>query len=278
MKLHYWQSKNGVRNFGDEINPWLWPRLFPGAFDDDATTLFVGIGTLLNDRLPASPRTIVFGSGVGYFGPPRGVENWHILRVRGPLSAEALGIDPARAITDPALLARRFVPPDRRPLDVAYMPHWSNAGADWEHACRRVGLRYLDPRWPVEEVVAGVLASRMVIAEAMHGAIMADAPRVPWIPVVTRRGILEFKWRDWCASVGLEYRPIRLPALWPETGPSSVRSRIGRSIKSFLIRIRPQRLTRAASSILGEDSIAARLEARLDDKVEKFRKSLAHSS
>jgi len=36
---------------------------------------------------------------------------------------------------------------------------------------------------------------------------------VPWIPVVCYEHILAFKWEDWCLSLGLPYRPIRLPAI-----------------------------------------------------------------
>jgi succinoglycan biosynthesis protein ExoV len=66
MKLFYFRGENGVTNFGDELNMYLWPRVFPDAFDEDKSVQFVGIGTLLNDRLPAAPRTVVFGAGVGY--------------------------------------------------------------------------------------------------------------------------------------------------------------------------------------------------------------------
>ena len=40
----------------------------------------------------------------------------------------------------------------------------------------------------------------------MHGAIVADTLRVPWIPVRTNPKILPFKWLDWCQSVKLPYR------------------------------------------------------------------------
>ncbi len=278
MKLHYWQSPTGARNFGDELNPWLWPRLFPGAFDDDPSTLFVGIGTLLNDRLPAAARTIVFGSGVGYFGPPRRSENWHILCVRGPLSADVLGIDPALAITDPALLARRFVTQPHEPVDVAYMPHWSNAGPEWERACRFAGIRYIDPTLAVDKVFEAVLASKILVAEAMHGAIIADALRVPWIPVTTRRGILEFKWQDWCASVGLQYRPARLTALWPAGDRTGWRDRAWRLMKHRIAAYRLRRLVQTTGPTLSDDAVVARLEARLDHKLTEFRRLLVQSS
>jgi succinoglycan biosynthesis protein ExoV len=71
VRLFYYRGENGVTNFGDELNWYIWPHLLPGVFDEDDGTQFVGIGTLLNDRVPAAARTVVFGAGVGYYRPPR---------------------------------------------------------------------------------------------------------------------------------------------------------------------------------------------------------------
>ena len=37
MKLHYHRNKDGISNFGDDLNPWLWSRLLAHELDDDAT-------------------------------------------------------------------------------------------------------------------------------------------------------------------------------------------------------------------------------------------------
>ena len=50
MKLYYYKSPKG--NFGDDLNPWLWNRLRPELFSENSDILFVGIGTLINHRLP----------------------------------------------------------------------------------------------------------------------------------------------------------------------------------------------------------------------------------
>ena len=53
-----------------------------------------------------------------------------------------------------------------------------------------------------------------MITEALHGAIVADALRVPWMPVSSYHTILPFKWEDWCRSVGLAYAPSSVPTFW----------------------------------------------------------------
>jgi succinoglycan biosynthesis protein ExoV len=65
----------------------------------------------------------------------------------------------------------------------------------------------VDPCWPVEQVLAAIGQTKVLLAEAMHGAIVADALGIPWIPIITSPRILTFKWRDWCSSLGLDYRP-----------------------------------------------------------------------
>jgi succinoglycan biosynthesis protein ExoV len=218
MKLFYFAGRDGVTNFGDELNHAVWNHFLPGAFDEDDGTQFVGIGTLLNDRLPGAPRTVVCGAGVGYYGPPQPDGSWRIYCVRGPLSARALNLDASLAITDPAMLVARLpvvegVPVTRR---CAFLPHWESAPDAWRDVCDASQVAFIDPRWPPAQVLDAVRGTALLLTEAMHGAIVADALRVPWVAVRTRPQIKAFKWEDWCQSVGVDYRPHELPPMWPE--------------------------------------------------------------
>lgn len=222
MKIYHYQRRDRQPNFGDALNQWLWPRLLPDFFDGDDSTLFVGTGTLLNHRLPErvarAKRVIVFSSGVGYERPLKQIpDHWQILCVRGPLSAKALGLPREKAITDGGILVNRcFYPTAHRTHAYGFMPHIHHANfaqAAWQQICKTADVRYIDPRWPIEQVLTAISEVNVLLAEAMHGAIVADALRTPWIPIVTSPRILRFKWLDWCASIGVAYRPQYLSAL-----------------------------------------------------------------
>jgi succinoglycan biosynthesis protein ExoV len=219
MKLRYYKLPNGEKNFGDELNPWLWEKLIPGVLDEDASVAFVGIGSLINDSLPKRTRyaskTIIFGTGVGYGKElPKIDESYKIYCVRGVLSAQALGISEKLAITDGAVLIRKvFSNQAPKKYRFSYMPHYELAGKGWETVCQNLGFGYIDPRWSVDKVLSGISETEILLAEAMHGAIIADALRVPWIPITTNSSILTFKWQDWCSSIGVEYQPVRIARL-----------------------------------------------------------------
>jgi hypothetical protein len=150
-------------NFGDELNPWLWPRLPPGFLDDASDELFLG-------------------SGYGYGDPPKlQPGKWRIHCVRGPHTAQALGLPDTLAVGDPASLLHRMPwPRPTKQYPVSYMPHWESIDrGHWPLACTQADVHFIDPTAPVESVVAEWLTSELLIAEAMHSAVVASASR-PW--------------------------------------------------------------------------------------------------
>ena len=278
MKLLHFRGPNGERNFGDELGPWLWERLLPGAFDDNEEEVFVGIGTLLNNRLPHASRLVVFGSGVGY-GESHPVldERWSIYCLRGPLSAAALGVPSSLAITDPGALVRLYVPPRKsngHRRSFSYMPHWRYACDDWRRVCDRIGFGYIDPRWDVEQVMTAIGQTGVLIAEAMHGAIVADALRVPWIPARSHAAILEFKWRDWCASLDMEYSPERIiPALPLSSQPTAVR-RAKHRARTWAAAARLLAISLTARPRLSDESVLEERTERLSAALDRLRRDL----
>lgn len=296
MKLYYYIDKRG--NFGDDLNPWLWSKLIPALINDDDSEIFVGIGTLLNNNIPASPRKIVFGSGVGYGSAlPTVDEKWKFYCVRGPMTAARLGLPDSYAITDSAALVPTvFHANDSKRAGTAFIPHHQSAWRlDWERICREVGIRYIDPRKDVDTVLGEISRSSAIIAEAMHGAILADSFRIPWMPVVLYDHILQPKWHDWTGSLAMEYAPVQLKGVWnPDYNyskldrlkivakrslgkvgldsatwtPSPPRSAT-REIESFIGQF--DRITRNPSLTLSKDGVFDEVSSRLVEKLEQLK-------
>ncbi|HEY0792679.1 MAG TPA: hypothetical protein VGD78_16570 [Chthoniobacterales bacterium] len=273
MRLFYWSA---IRNFGDELNVWLWDHLVPECFDDDADTVFLGIGTILNQKhgIERYPQKVVFGSGVGYGEAPVLDASWHVYCLRGPRSAEALGLSVDLAITDPGMLARRFVPkPQRHPAyKYAFMPHFHHNLDAWRCVCTDIGIGYIDPQGSPETVIAKILDCEVLLTEAMHGAIVSDALRHPWVPVRIDDRILEFKWLDWCDSVGLSYRPHRLPRLFELPPDNDFFLRQHTRVTRVNARRALRRVIATAQPSMSDRHRLDLLEERLLERLERFRR------
>lgn len=214
MKLIYFQK---APNFGDALNPFIFSKYFSGFFDEDETEILLGIGSILHLEFPEETKKTVFSTGYAFYGNlPVIDKNYHFSCVRGPLTAQALKINPKLAITDGAALLRDFNFPEvEKKFEYSFIPHHASLFFnDWERICMEAGYHYIDPLSNYEEILSQILASKTVIAEAMHGAIVADTLRVPWIPVKLYPTINEFKWRDWTASMSIKYEPHILPSIY----------------------------------------------------------------
>ena len=281
MQLFYHRFPGGVSNFGDSLNEWLWPRVLPGVFDSAASSAFIGFGTLLNSRLrqelPFAKMLAIFSTGAGYHHPIDNLwPNDHIYCVRGPLTAAALGLPNTAAITDGALLIRGFARPNaNRSHRFAFMPHIEKYASEaWPEVCAELGFGYVDPTWSIEQVIDAIGDSEVLITEAMHGAVVADAMRIPWIAVRSSHRILRFKWEDWCASIGVAYAPRRIGVLRNRSQTNDMLRPV-RDARFFLRRMAAfhdlDNVSRTAKPILSTDRLSAELHDRLLSKAEIFR-------
>lgn len=265
-------------NFGDELNSWLWPRLMPGFFDEDESQIFVGIGSTIGDVASNAGKKIIFGAGyVPQYHPQPIIDqnSWDFRFVRGPRTASRLGLSDDMAIGDSGILTRTLIDLSRKnPEYVSFIPHWeSMERGRWEDACHQAGMKLIDPRKPVIKVMEELMRSKVVIAEAMHGAIIADAFRIPWIPVLPLNTVHREKWYDWAESLGITLSPNRL---WP----SSLKELTVKSFRrqSFEVKPSPQveetqhslvmhapsRLSRIKRRVM-ESDLAPRIEDKLID-------------
>lgn len=206
MKLVYFRGPN----FGDTLNEFLLPKIFPNFFDNDESIIFLGIGSILYDSHPSEPIKIVFGTGYGKYSPPPVIDDrWKIYGVRGPRTAATLGIDQKLVAADSAILINKYRSMDRFIRHkFSFIPHFESLVVGlWEQVAQEVGVNLIDPGWPVERVLSEIQASEVVMAEAMHGAITSDALRVPWIPLEPVAPLHRFKWYDWAEALDIKLRP-----------------------------------------------------------------------
>lgn len=215
MRYVHYKAKRG--NFGDDLNPWLWERLFGKEDESDGLDL-IGIGSILfdNNKIFSKDRTkIVFGSGIRpvqeSFTP---AENWKILFLRGPLSSNYLNKE-FPYISDPAYCVRhtqefRAIINQNKKYEISFMPHYQSLGfLDWETLCKELKIHFISSKSElgVEFTLKEIAASKFLITEAMHGAILADSLRVPWhrlilsTPYTEGSLVSEFKWNDWLLSI-----------------------------------------------------------------------------
>ncbi len=243
MKLCFWRSTSG--NFGDQLNLWLWPRVLPDFFDERDDVMFLGMGSLLGTThlrhyhfLPDAVK-LVFGTGYGgitFGAPPKVDDRWKIYFVRGPRTAKALGVHPELGIGDPGSLISRIPETLNLPRlasGPAFMPHLeSAANGAWKSIAEAAGLAYIDPRSPVESILRDLASASVVVTEAMHGAIVADALRIPWVPFAPSEQH-QAKWHDWADSLGISITfARRAPATLAEA-LSTLLSRSPRNQRRF---------------------------------------------
>ena len=286
MALHYYKTfgtEARLRNFGDDINPWFLPRMFKPELIESERICLVGIGTILNDDNAAQiahfDRKVVFTSGVGY-GEVSSLydSSWDFVCVRGPRSAETLGLASDLGICDGAILLSDLYPakPASARDGIVFIPHVRTGvacGNGLKRICRDLSIGYLTPDVPFETFIETIRSARMVVTEAMHGAIMADTLRTPWVPVEFLYHH-EFKWHDWFDSIELPYecRTIR-PLFWDKgrSGKMSAKSvartlyeritmkqaRAGHALRGILQEAKP---------ILSADSVLSNRKQRLMDR------------
>ncbi|PSW11830.1 succinoglycan biosynthesis protein exov [Photobacterium rosenbergii] len=234
MKLEYCHSE--TYNFGDDLNPWLWPKLLGNTINESSETYFLGIGTILtkkrvNERLKDAKKLIIFSSGAWDEELPILDERCQVLGVRGPRTAHKLGLSTDKAIGDGAYLLRKveLPQPESKPSGIGFIPHHrSEDYINWQAVCEQAGLKFISAKQPVEDFLVALQGCEKVVTEAMHGAIVADALRIPWVGAKFSPAFNEEKWYDFSEHMGISLQLETLPFM------SQFNMKIGKACENIL--------------------------------------------
>ncbi|MGL5233251.1 MAG: polysaccharide pyruvyl transferase family protein [Empedobacter falsenii] len=212
MNLIYFKADIG--NFGDDLNLFLWEKLLGDFNDFDNNIDFVGIGSILDNRILKNKnhKKVVFGSGIRDIDFRTSLEdNLEIQFVRGPISSRL--INDAKYITDAAYCLRllnEFELNKEKKYQYSYIPYFRNYyNFNWGLFSKITGINVINPTSDIKEVIKNINESELIFTSAMHGAILADIYRVPWKRVrFNKTGYesnftSELKWQDWLRTIDL---------------------------------------------------------------------------
>ncbi|MBD1576851.1 polysaccharide pyruvyl transferase family protein [Vibrio sp. S11_S32] len=242
LKLEYSVAKE--YNFGDDLNPWLWPKLLGNVLGESEDRFFLGIGTVLTDKrinqqLKDAKEIVIFSSGAwGKKSCPTLTENCKVYGVRGPRTAKLLGLSDDYIIGDGAYLINQVDYPkaDKIKGRIGFIPHHKSEDyLDWEAVCNKAGLTFISAKQPIEDFLIAIQQCESIIAEAMHGAIMADALRIHWIGV-TYSPLFEYeKWFDFTEALGIKLELQPLPFI--ASKPLSISKNIENTFKKIISKL-----------------------------------------
>ncbi|WP_407358486.1 polysaccharide pyruvyl transferase family protein [Microbacterium sp. LTA6] len=197
---------DGHPNFGDDLTPWLLPRygIVP-LYREPRAARLIGVGSLL-EFVPQDFTGAIWGSGLmndrRHLLPAASV-----LAVRGPLTAERIGLAEEPTFGDPGILVARHLP--RPPSDgrIAVVPHGHHRPhPQLDRRVREAGeaaVRVVNVHQRAAVAVREIAASRAVITTSLHGLITADSYGIPavWTTLDPPLGGGDFKFRDYEAAV-----------------------------------------------------------------------------
>jgi succinoglycan biosynthesis protein ExoV len=114
--------------------------------------------------------------------------------------------------------------------------HRSEDYINWEPICRAAGVQLISARQGVEPFIQQLTSCKLVVSEAMHGAIFADALRIPWLPAKFSPAFREDKWLDWADSMSLDLHFHILPAVHDK--PFPLGKRLEKTFKQLMSRFK----------------------------------------
>lgn len=192
----------GGNNFGDNLNNIIFESLGVKnclyyrkdlQIPDEPT--YLGLGTILGKRLYKPVK--ILGSGSGQEGLKC---NHDYIFVRGKLTCKFLGIDEKFGKGDTAYFLKNWIQEKAaivKKYEIGVIPHHKTI-------IQNDNLHIISPTLPVDEFVKKASQCKILLCEAMHGAICADILRIPFAPIEISNPLYYFKWNDWASVLDLK--------------------------------------------------------------------------
>jgi len=203
MITAHWQKCG--KNFGDLLTVYWIEKLtgFKVERSEPKDAMVIGCGSIL-DAVLEGYDGILLGTGAMYDKPRPDLRNANVRAIRGPLTAELMGVD--APFGDMGLLFYHLKPrlaamgAMKTVRALGHLPHYAVK-------TNQEGLP-IDITSGVDEVLLNVARCGKLITSSLHGVILADALGIEnmWIKddAVCGDG---FKFKDYGASLGEDIQP-----------------------------------------------------------------------
>lgn len=206
-------------NFGDDISMIIAEYVSNRKVINHQFSAASQLGRCVNHAVIGSiipwiltPKTEIWGSGIGRTDIPLLVKPLKVHAVRGPLTRQYLldaGIDCPEVYGDPALLLSRYYRPKvEKKYKIGFIPHLSDtAGGAMEilkkYNPEETTILSLDKYGHWTDFINQLCQCEIIVSSSLHGLILADAYGIPNIWV-------EFNWHS--DESGLKFRDYFLGA------------------------------------------------------------------
>lgn len=218
LKLHFYRSSDGIRNFGDELSP-LFVEMASNrqvAYSKVSDCDLISLGSIFEGairrryqrKLQLNFRSIhVWGTGligVKDINKKIIVNNFNIHAIRGIKTQEKIGTR-TTVFGDPGLLAKHLIPTQRKKIKILIMPHIShrNLVEITELHNKIKGSVIADLSQDPIDILKLISSADLVLSSSLHGLICADSFGVPNIRLDVGPALKggDFKFDDYYSSI-----------------------------------------------------------------------------
>lgn len=219
MRL-YWAGNSGPNdNFGDQLSPVLVKNIFGLSSKHSGINAadIIAVGSLM-EGIEESARSDAWVWGAGYIedGAPWNGEEIRVAAVRGRLTADRVKCVRGRGkivLGDPGMVVDKAFPELRKAAkkwEIGLIPHFTEVSSPRTDTLSAApGVKVIDVMRPPHEVIADVVACRIIVSSSLHGLIVAESFGVPNYWMAPGEGITggEYKFADHYSAFGVTPHP-----------------------------------------------------------------------